>query len=380
MGGGESFDILVVGGGSAGCVLAGRLAEGGRRVGLIEAGPDYGPYREGRWPADMLDGRRLAFSHAWETDREDRSQLRARIVGGCSAHNACVMLPARRPTTTSGDTAGATRRSSPTCGVPSGRCASVGSSRRSCLRGTARSPRRAATPRSCIRSTPSAPCAGTPAFAYLDPVRERENLTILADTLVDRVLLDGDRAVGVATSAGELRARRRRAGGRRVRLAGDPAAQRYRPGARAARRRRAHRPRRGRLRLRGHGPAPTGGRRVRALAPALHGAGHGRALQQRMRCGRIRSVLLPRPRSPGRGRLRGERRRLRDEAGVPRLGQPELERPPGAAEDRPWLPLGPRGRGRARRGRRVAAPARGRGPDPALRRAGDRALGRTSMR
>jgi choline dehydrogenase len=45
-------------------------------------------------------------------------------------------------------------------------------------------------------------------FAYLDPVRGRDNLTILADTLVDRVVLDGDRAVGVVTTAGELRARR----------------------------------------------------------------------------------------------------------------------------------------------------------------------------
>ena len=44
------------------------------------------------------------------------------------------------------------------------------------------------------------------AFAYLDPARSRENLTILGDTLVDRVLLEGDRAVGLATSAGELRA------------------------------------------------------------------------------------------------------------------------------------------------------------------------------
>src|SRR5262249_37429530 len=43
-------------------------------------------------------------------------------------------------------------------------------------------------------------------FAYIDPARSRENLTIVADTLVDRVLLDGNRAVGVATSAGEIRA------------------------------------------------------------------------------------------------------------------------------------------------------------------------------
>jgi choline dehydrogenase-like flavoprotein len=44
------------------------------------------------------------------------------------------------------------------------------------------------------------------AFAYLDPARDRSNLTIRADTLVDRVLLGGERAVGAATSAGELHA------------------------------------------------------------------------------------------------------------------------------------------------------------------------------
>jgi choline dehydrogenase len=45
------------------------------------------------------------------------------------------------------------------------------------------------------------------AFAYLDPARSRENLTIVADTLADRVLLTGDRATGVATTAGDLQAR-----------------------------------------------------------------------------------------------------------------------------------------------------------------------------
>ena len=44
------------------------------------------------------------------------------------------------------------------------------------------------------------------AFAYLDGARGRENLAIRADTLVDRVLLAGDRATGVATTDGELRA------------------------------------------------------------------------------------------------------------------------------------------------------------------------------
>ena len=45
------------------------------------------------WPDDILDARELAFSHSWAVDPEDdRSQLRARILGGCSAHNACVLL------------------------------------------------------------------------------------------------------------------------------------------------------------------------------------------------------------------------------------------------------------------------------------------------
>lgn len=44
------------------------------------------------------------------------------------------------------------------------------------------------------------------AFAYLDPARGRENLTILGDTIVDRILLDRTRAVGAVTARGELRA------------------------------------------------------------------------------------------------------------------------------------------------------------------------------
>ena len=90
-----TYDVLVLGGGAAGCALAGRLSENpDRTVCLVEAGPDYGHLSEGRWPADILDPRWLALeSHLWErADEDDRSQARARILGGCSAHNACVLL------------------------------------------------------------------------------------------------------------------------------------------------------------------------------------------------------------------------------------------------------------------------------------------------
>ena len=46
------------------------------------------------------------------------------------------------------------------------------------------------------------------ANAFLWPVRDRANLTIATDTTVDRLLLDGKRAVGVITSRGDQRARR----------------------------------------------------------------------------------------------------------------------------------------------------------------------------
>ena len=60
-----SADIVVVGAGSAGCAVAGRLAEQGRDVLLLEAGPDYGPSDSGRWPAELLSARMLATSHDW---------------------------------------------------------------------------------------------------------------------------------------------------------------------------------------------------------------------------------------------------------------------------------------------------------------------------
>jgi choline dehydrogenase-like flavoprotein len=43
-------------------------------------------------------------------------------------------------------------------------------------------------------------------FAYVDPARARENLTVLGDTLVDRVLVEDGRAKGAVAGGRELRA------------------------------------------------------------------------------------------------------------------------------------------------------------------------------
>ena len=58
-------DVVVVGGGTAGAVVAGRLAEAGVEVLVLEAGPDPGPFGDPRWPADLLDARELGTSYDW---------------------------------------------------------------------------------------------------------------------------------------------------------------------------------------------------------------------------------------------------------------------------------------------------------------------------
>ncbi len=91
-------DVVVLGGGTSGCVVAGRLAaESEAEVVVLEAGPDYGPRSGGGWPADLLDGGALVASHSWGYDTGSLHPLRgpvelprARVIGGCSSHNGCV--------------------------------------------------------------------------------------------------------------------------------------------------------------------------------------------------------------------------------------------------------------------------------------------------
>ncbi|MGE3871473.1 MAG: GMC family oxidoreductase [Parvibaculaceae bacterium] len=88
--------IAVVGAGTGGSTFAGTVARlTGHEVVLLEAGPDYGPFGDLGWPAEIMDSRRIPQTHDWGLLNEDprsgrRFELpRARILGGCSAHNGC---------------------------------------------------------------------------------------------------------------------------------------------------------------------------------------------------------------------------------------------------------------------------------------------------
>ena len=202
----ERFDVLILGGGAAGCALAGRLSEDPERsVCLVEAGPDYGHLREGRWPTDILDPRWLALeSHLWERDdEEDRSQSRARVLGGCSAHNACVVLEGAPSDYEWGDDwsyesfAPYLKRAAET------------------LQTHVLAEEELTPWHRAFRDAGGSDSIVHPVnivdgvrwhsgFAYVDPARGRENLTILGDTLVDRVLLEDGRAAGAIAGGQEL--------------------------------------------------------------------------------------------------------------------------------------------------------------------------------
>ncbi len=215
------YDVVVLGGGPAGCVLASRLSEDpGRSVCLVEAGKDYGPYAEGRWPHDLLYANELATSHDWGL-AGGWSSWRAKVIGGCSSHNGCFIAWGSPVDFDEWASAG----------DPGWLYAALEPYRRRCEVMLRARPSRVQDLEPFMRAGLDAAAeAGLPllddfddprtlegaapikvnavgdirwnaAFAYLDQARERPNLRIVPDALVDRLRFGGERAVAVVVRA-----------------------------------------------------------------------------------------------------------------------------------------------------------------------------------
>ena len=221
----KKIDLLIAGGGTSGAALAGIIArDTDLNVVLLEAGPDYGPLAAGNWPKDLLDARTFGGSHDWgysglahPTHTEPTMFERARVLGGCSAHNGCVALLGHRRDYDGWAELGnqgwdwlsvapAFTRAKQALRVRIPDDAELTPFQAGFVAGAVASgiPRVAdlndPDDTSGVSPSPANIVEGTrwnTALAYLDPVRRRPNLTIVGNTLVDRVEVQAGRAVAV---------------------------------------------------------------------------------------------------------------------------------------------------------------------------------------
>lgn len=230
----ETFDYIIVGAGSAGCVVANRLSADPRnKVLLLEAGPSDRNFLLHMPAAFSMTAHRRRFEWGYSCEREpavlDRrfSCPRGRVLGGSSAINAMCFVRGHAQDFDDWASSGLTEWSYAHC-LPYFRKLETFSNGEDEYRG-ATGPLNVTAPTYSnslnevflsaaeqagfrrLADTNGADQEGfgpvdqtihngrrvTTATAYLTPVRQRPNLAIRTGITVKRILMDGSRAMGV---------------------------------------------------------------------------------------------------------------------------------------------------------------------------------------
>ena len=196
---------------------------------LIEAGPDYGPFAAGRWPTELTDAVTIPTTHDWGYHSGDQYAPRvvgferARVIGGCSSHNGCAAIwgssvdydgwaalgnpgwstDELRPLFRAASERLRVRIPEPSEITPFQRAAldaaaEAGIPRVADLNNLDENLGMAPSPANIVNGV-----RWNSAFAYLDPVRERTNITIAGQFVCDRLEINSGRASAVIVAGRE---------------------------------------------------------------------------------------------------------------------------------------------------------------------------------